>query len=165
MGRLRTTNEDYAYIAGFFDGDGSLMVQIKKRSDTKQGWRFMFTLCFYQDSGHAENLTWFREKLGIGYISHRKDKMTELRINGYETVESILRELQPYVKFKQKQVNHALAILSIIKGKNFSQLSIENKEKIAASIIAIRKENYWSHWRKYSEQDIRDIMFSRSLSP
>ena len=32
---------DRAYIAGFLDGDGSLMLQIKKRKDGKIGIRFM----------------------------------------------------------------------------------------------------------------------------
>ncbi len=36
---------DLAYIAGFLDGDGSLMLQLKKRKDTKLGWRFMCTIC------------------------------------------------------------------------------------------------------------------------
>jgi hypothetical protein len=35
-----------AYIAGFLDGDGSLMLQIKKRKDgTKSSIRFMPTIC------------------------------------------------------------------------------------------------------------------------
>ena len=39
-----------AYIAGFLDGDGSLMLQIKKRKDgNRSKFRFMPTICFYQD--------------------------------------------------------------------------------------------------------------------
>lgn len=165
MGRQNTTKTDYAYIAGFLDGDGSIMVQIKKRSDTKQGWRFMFTLCFYQDSGHAEYLKWIQQKLGMGYVSHRKDKMSELRINGYGTVKEILLKLRPYVKFKEKQVQHALEILSAIEGKNFLQTDPKEREKIAQAIVQIRKENYWSHWRKYTEEDIRQIVVNGVLSP
>lgn len=165
MGRLRITKTDFAYIAGFLDGDGSIMVQIKKRADTKQGWRFMTTLCFYQDSGHEKYLYWIRERLGIGYISQRKDKITELRINGYETVNKILLKLKPYIKFKEKQVSKILEILSIIKGKDFYTTTRKEREKIAEDIIAIRKENYWSHWRRYSEDDIRNIVVSGSLSP
>ena len=165
MGRLKTTQTDYAYIAGFLDGDGSIMAQIKKRSDTKQGWRFMFTICFYQDTGNAKPLEWIKKKLGIGCISHRKDKMTELRINGYETIEKILEKLKPYVKFKKEQVRCALKILSIIKGKTLNKLTQKEREKIAEYIIALRKKNYWSHWRKYSEEEIKKIIIGSSLSP
>src|SRR5581483_1704560 len=50
-----------AYIAGFLDGDGSIMLQIKKRSDTGRGLRFMATICFYQDTRHEKPLFWIRE--------------------------------------------------------------------------------------------------------
>ena len=58
-----------AYIAGFLDGDGSIMLQIKKRSDVKSGYRFMATVCFYQDSCHDKNLFWIRN-----YSSRKDDR-------------------------------------------------------------------------------------------
>jgi intein/homing endonuclease len=79
-----------AYIAGFLDGDGSLMLQIKKRHDSKSKFRFMVTICFYQDTRHAKDLNWIKKVLGIGYISKRNDGMSELRINGYDSVKNIL---------------------------------------------------------------------------
>ena len=141
------------------------MVQIKKRSDTKQGWRFMFTLCFYQDTRNAKTLEWIKKKLGIGYISHRKDKMTELRVNGYETIEKVLGKLKPYVKFKEEQVRCALKILSIISGKTLKELTSKERERIAEYIITLRKKNYWSHWRKYSEEEIKKVIIGSFLSP
>src|SRR3989344_7045295 len=66
-----------AYIAGFLDGDGSIMLQVKKRGDTKRGRRFMATICFYQDTRHEKPLYWIRKVLGIGYISKRNDSITE----------------------------------------------------------------------------------------
>jgi hypothetical protein len=72
---------DLAYIAGFLDGDGSLMMQIKTRSDNGK-FRFMLTVCMYQDTRHEKTLLWIRKKFGIGYISRRNDNITELRING-----------------------------------------------------------------------------------
>lgn len=58
-----------AYIAGFLDGDGSIMLQLKKRSDSPRGYRFMATICLYQDTRHDAPLYWMREVFGIGYIS------------------------------------------------------------------------------------------------
>jgi len=51
-----------AYIAGFLDGDGSLMLQIKKRKDGKLKRRFMATVCFYQDSRHEKPLSWILKR-------------------------------------------------------------------------------------------------------
>src|SRR3989344_7632399 len=94
---------DLAYIAGFLDGDGSLMLQIKKRKDGRAKMRFMSTICFYQDSRHREPLSWIRESFGIGYLSDRNDGITELRINGFKQVRDILKNLLPFIKFKKNQ--------------------------------------------------------------
>ena len=94
-----------AYIAGFLDGDGSLMLQIKRRKDGKKKWRFMCTICFYQDSRHEKSLYWIKKILGIGYLSKRNDGMTELRINGFKQVRDILKDLIPFIKFKKDQAS------------------------------------------------------------
>jgi len=62
VGRQTKNQIDWAYIAGFLDGDGSLMVQVKNRRATKRGWRLMFTICFYQDSRHKKYLKWIKTK-------------------------------------------------------------------------------------------------------
>jgi hypothetical protein len=59
------SESDIAYIAGFLDGDGSIMLQIKKRNDTKRGFRFMATICLYQDSRHEKPLYWMRKVFDI----------------------------------------------------------------------------------------------------
>ena len=94
---------DLAYIAGFLDGDGSLMLQLKSRAKENLPHRLMFTICFYQDSRHEKPLSWIRKRLGIGYLTRRNDGITELRINGYVRVRDVMRALLPYLKFKREQ--------------------------------------------------------------
>src|SRR3990167_10067191 len=79
------------------------MLQVKMRTDTSRGVRFMATICLYQDIRHEKPLHWMRTHFGIGYISHRNDGITELRINGFEQVRDILIKLQPFIRFKAKQ--------------------------------------------------------------
>ena len=105
---------DLAYIAGFLDGDGSLMLQLKKRSDGKQKWRFMATICLYQDSRHDESLEWIRHVIGAGYLSRRNDGITELRIQGYRLVTEVIGCLQPYIRFKKEQAEILLNALTIL---------------------------------------------------
>lgn len=141
-----------AYIAGFLDGDGSLMMQIKKRRDGKQKYRFMLTICFYQDSRHEQPLHWIREELGIGYISKRNDNISELRINGYQQVRGILKNLLPYVRFKKNQARalyKASQILSEIKN---SKLSNKNLLNLVGLILVIQKENYVTRHKKTKEE-------------
>jgi len=106
VGRQTKNQADWAYIAGFLDGDGSLMVQIKNRRKTKKGWRLMFTICFYQDSRHKKPLKWIKKIIGIGYLSERSDGITEFRINGFDAVRETLMALRPYVKFKSIQIKN-----------------------------------------------------------
>ena len=71
------------------------MLQIKRRKDGAKKWRFMTTICLYQDTRHEEPLFWMKEVLGIGFVSRRNDRMSELRINGYKQVNEILEKLLP----------------------------------------------------------------------
>ena len=131
---------DLAYISGFLDGDGSIMVQIKKVKSVSRPYRLMFTICFYQDTRHEKPLFWIKEKLGIGYITHRNDGMTELRINGYERTRKILEAMKPYLKFKKKQVGYILKILDILKtSKSLFDLKKKDRIRIANAILKARE--------------------------
>jgi len=107
--QIKISKVDLAYIAGFLDGDGSIMFQVKKAKNRTNGKRLMFTICLYQDTRHEKPLFWMRKLLGVGYISRRNDGMTELRINGYAQVKKILESLSPYLKFKKIQAKYISA--------------------------------------------------------
>ena len=139
--RLKT---DSAYIAGFLDGDGSLMLQVKSRSDTKRGVRFMATICLYQDARHEKPLFWIRKRLNIGYISRRNDGMTELRINGFEQVRDILTSLKPFIRFKAKQAQAMIRACELLSKKFIRELSKSELRRLVELTFVIRKENYKS---------------------
>ena len=162
MGRqTKIQDTDLAYIAGFLDGDGSIIVQIKNRKDTPQGWRLMFTICFYQDTRHEKTLFWIQKKLGIGYISRRNDGITGLRINGYMQTRKILEKLCPYIKFKKKQVKYILQILKLLESnKKLSQISKKDRIKIGNAILKTRQENYQSGLKRMKKlrKDLKKIV-------
>ena len=137
-----------AYIAGFLDGDGSLMLQLKKRSDSKRGIRFMATICFYQDTRHEKTLYWIREVLGIGYISRRNDGMTELRINGFKQVRNILMKLNPSIRFKRLQSTALLKACEILSETKFKMLTKQKLIKLVDYILVIHSENYVTKKKK-----------------
>lgn len=145
-----------AYIAGFLDGDGSLMLQLKKRTDTKRGYRFMATICFYQDSRHDTPLYWIRDVLNIGYVSERNDGMSELRINGYTTVSRVLSELQPYIRFKKLQTEAMIQACRLL-SSGASMLSKQDLREIVDLLLLIQRENYKTH-RKKSREDLLKIL-------
>ena len=133
---------DLAYIAGFLDGDGSLMLQIKKRKDGKSIIRFMTTICFYQDTRPAKTLHWIREILNIGYLSARRDGITELRINGYQQVRDILRGLLPFIRFKKTQAVALHAAAVILSGNAYKTLDSKTIKTLVGFILVIQGANY-----------------------
>ncbi len=148
-----------AYIAGFLDGDGSLMLQIKKRKDGNiSRKRFMATICFYQDSRHDKSLFWIQQVLGIGYISKRNDGITELRINGYGQIERILKLLSPYIRFKSVQAKSLLGSVRILQRPHLSERDLR---RLAANIISIQNENYTTK-RKRSKEE---LLIALGLTP
>jgi len=148
---------DLAYIAGFLDGDGSLMLQIKKRADGKNKFRFMATICFYQDTRHEKNLYWIRKILGIGYISRRNDGMTELRINGYSQTRNILTALKPYIKFKKLQCEAIIKACKILSSVKYKELNQKHLKTIVNFILAIQSENYVTK-RKKTKDELFEIL-------
>lgn len=163
MGKhIKMRNVDLAYIAGFLDGDGSVMVQVKRRSDTSKGWRLMFTICFYQDINHSEPLLWIKKIFGIGYVYYRNDRIAELRINGIKQVFKILKQLFPYLKFKKCQVKLIIEILSILNKREIAELSMKEKLKIAENIYRSRQLTYKSGWKKFakSKEELEKILTS-----
>src|SRR3989344_1470360 len=118
------------------------MLQIKKRSDGKSKIRFMATICFYQDTRHAKDLNWIREVFEIGYISKRNDGMSELRINGYDSVKHILSILLPYIRFKKIQAKSLYEACNILSSKKYKLLLKSNLIRLVDLILLIQNENY-----------------------
>ncbi len=154
MGSRSTIN--LAYIAGFLDGDGSLMLQIKKRKDGRQKKRFMCTICFYQDTRHEKTLHWIRKVLGIGYVSQRNDGMSELRINGFKQVHTIMKLLSPYIRFKKVQAQNLLKATDLLRKKS-NLLPRRDLLKLLDYIVAIQTSNYATR-RKKTKDELRKIM-------
>ena len=141
-----------AYIAGFLDGDGSLMLQIKNRKDGKTKKRLMATICLYQDSRHEETLSWIRGVFGIGYLSRRNDGMTELRINGFDQIRAILKDLSPFIRFKKEQAAALYGATDLLSGKQFKNLSKKELLQVIDYILIIQKNNYVTKRKKTKEE-------------
>ena len=146
------SNTDVAYIAGFLDGDGSLMLQVKKRKDGRVKARFMATICFYQDTRHERTLYWIKEILKIGYISRRKDGMSELRINGYAQVKDILTVLSPYIRFKAVQAKTLIRATEILSSGMFRTLTKRQVLSLIDCVLRMQSENYVTKKKKTREE-------------
>ena len=105
-------NEEKAYIAGFLDGDGSIMAQLVRRKDYKLGFQIRTSIVFYQKASHQEILLWLKSKLGSGYIRHRNDGMAEYTIVGLEEVKRVITLLLPYLRLKKILAMQVLQLIA-----------------------------------------------------
>jgi len=64
--------EEAAYIAGFFDGDGSVRIQLQPRKRSRFGFRVRTIISFAQKIGHEEELKWYG-KSSVSAILNKKD--------------------------------------------------------------------------------------------
>jgi hypothetical protein len=128
------------------------MLQLKKRKDGILKFRFMVTICFYQDTRHEKTLYWTRKVLGIGYLSKRNDGITELRINGFKQVGEILTKLVPFVKFKKLQAEALLKACKILSDTKFKMLNKNKLLKLVTYVLVIHKENYVTKKKKTKEE-------------
>jgi len=123
--------EELAYIAGFLDGDGCIMLQLVSRKDYLLGYQIRASIVFYQKLQYRSFLEEIKEKLIYGYIRERNDDMVEYTVVGFEPVKKILTLLYPYLKLKKKQAQLALEIIRKIPG----EVKLPNKIKIGAKLL------------------------------
>ena len=109
----KMSDEVRAYIAGFLDGDGSIMAQLVRRKDYKLGYQIRVSVVFYQKQNHEEILFWLKEQLEYGYIRRRNDGMTEYTIVGLTEVEQILHLLQDKLRLKKALAKEVLQLISL----------------------------------------------------
>lgn len=142
-----------SYIAGFLDGDGSIRLQIQPRKNSKLGFRARTIISFAQKTGHKKELSWIRKQLKIGYIYERNDGMEELKIEGFDKTERILKILYPYVHFKKKQTAFMLKALKILKNDQSSS----NFMKVVKIADSISKLNYVTTKKRYTAEFVSDF--------
>lgn len=106
---LPSLNEtDWAYIAGLFDGEGSI---------------YFNKVCWLEiHNTHLETLEMIQKKLKAGYVYGKESKIStkncyRLRFNRFREVYLILIKLLPYLSIKREKV---IEVLNIIKNKQKS---------------------------------------------
>jgi intein-encoded DNA endonuclease-like protein len=106
-------DEEKAYIAGFLDGDGSIMAQLISRKDYRLRYQIRVSVVFYQKSSHQDFLLWLKEQLGYGYVRMRNDGMSEYTIVGFREVAYVLTLLYPFLRLKKVLAKDVLELIKV----------------------------------------------------
>ena len=97
------------YLAGFFDGDGSLHFQIVRCGVYRFGFYIRASMVFYQATSAEAGLLEIQQKVG-GRL-RRRGEMSDVTITKRPVIRSLLCDVQPYVIFKRSQVREGLKLL------------------------------------------------------
>jgi hypothetical protein len=159
--RVLMKKEELAYIAGFLDGDGCVMLQLVYRHDYKLGYQIRASIVFYQKTQYKDFLFWLKEKLLFGYIRDRKDGMSEYTIVGIKSVEGVLLTLKPYIRLKRKQVDLTLLVLSQMPGQG-RHMTPKLLLKLSTEVDKFGELNY-SKRRTNTSAKVREFLQSRGL--
>ncbi len=136
-----------AYLAGLLDGDGSIILQLKPRANIKRGFRVKAVVVFYQDMKMDDELHLLRTIIGAGYMYRRNDRISEIRVEGFDQVRRLLGKLKPHIRFKRKQVELMLKAIDIMLSK---KVELDGFLQVCQIADQISAANYVSRRRKYT---------------
>ena len=108
---LHLSNIELAYIAGFLDGDGSILLQIVKQKHLKYGFTIRVSVCFYQKKTRYWFLLWLKKKLRHGRVHLRNDGMAQYTLTGFSLVHTVVQALLPYLQVKRPLAKLCLKVI------------------------------------------------------
>lgn len=155
------TKEELAYIAGFLDGDGCIMLQLVFRHDYVFGYQIRASIVFYQKQQYRHFLEWLKENLTDGYIRNRNDGMSEYTIAGVLPVTRVLKLLLPYLKLKKGQASLALSVLSRMPGSG-RKMDVNRLLELATEVDRFAILNY-SKKRTNTSEKVREFLKSHNF--
>jgi hypothetical protein len=151
-----------AYIAGFLDGDGSIVLQLKPRRDYRFGFQIRATVSFYQKRRGRWVLEWLYAHIGRGRIRERPDGIVQYDIEGVESVIWLLEQVQPYIVAKKEQVEQALGLLREVCANESP--TPEEFWEWARRVESYQALNYSKKCR-YRAEDVRRFLSSKGWLP
>jgi hypothetical protein len=137
------------------------MLQLRFQNDLRLKFRPKTVVVLYQDSRYHEDLLELQRLIGAGYVYKRRDKMSELRIEGHTQVRWFLTQVQRYVRFKRKQLDLMLQAIAILKR---GRLTADQFLEVCTLADRIAHTNY-SHNRKYTATYVHSVFVRHKLIP
>lgn len=138
------TEEDWAYAAGFFDGDGN--IYIRKRKGKKEIWNSTYSINVSIGNTDKDIIIWLKDKFGGGIRNHIKQKeyhkqAYQWRVSG-KIAYNFLKLIYPYLILKKYQAGLSIEFYEFMKEshKHLRKKGVNGSVKISKENILKREE-------------------------
>jgi len=140
-----------AYLAGFIDGDGSIMAVIERHKAKKFGWRVRIVLKITQK--HQADVKFLLKMTVCGAIS-KNGETHDWKTRDQNEIKRLLNQISPYSRVKQNQVKIALKIIDTL------VLTKADLIKVAKMADALSRYNVRSNNRRLNYVTKIQTLFS-----
>ena len=135
---MSINKNNWAYLAGFLDGDGSIYVRVKPNKSYRFKFQIAPTIAFFQSQKEEKKIRAIQKLYGLGYLRKRNDGIIEWIIGDENGIKFILKNAIPHLRLKFRQAKLMLEVLD-------KKSKIRNKKdfvNLANKIEQFRKLNY-----------------------
>jgi len=132
------SDNKWAYLAGFLDGDGSIYVRVKPNKTYRFGFQIAPTVAFFQSEKEEKKIQKLQKNYGLGHLRKRNDGIVEWVIEDEKGIRLLLNKTIPFLNLKKKQARLMIKILD-----NKSRIKTKKDFiSLAKEIDSFRKLNY-----------------------
>jgi LAGLIDADG endonuclease len=145
--------EEISYLAGLFDGEGTICIQKDTRplsKDNGRNWNPIYNVTFRVGMTHQRAVERFKEFFKVGFIDceksyHQFRPMWRYSIRRKDDVKNVIEKIHPHLMVKKEQAIMALCYFEDCPSQRGRYLTPEILEK---------KEWYYQQMRKLNGVDI-----------
>ena len=156
MSNLST--KEWAYIAGFLDGDGSVYAKLKPNETYKYDFQIAVQITFFQSTKKRERLETLLSLIERGYLRDRNDGITEYIIGDIDSIRFVLTNTLAHLRFKNQQAELMLQILE----KKGEVQSAHDFLDLAQLVDNFRELNY-SKKRTQTAETVKEKLEEKQL--
>ena len=114
MGKVSSlTKIQKSYIAGFLDGDGTVMCLVEKHEQKRFHIRIRVAVEFTQHNDNIRILQYLQKVIGGGKIHPSLRNVWKYSIKDQTLVKEFLKAMVPYLFLKKRQIKFGLKVLSL----------------------------------------------------
>lgn len=147
---------DLSYIAGFLDGDGSIVAQIVPDKSARYKFVIRLSINFYQKkTRHWFILFLYKTFDRYGFCRVRNDDISVYTITGFSQVKEVLLLLYPFLRIKKPTARLMLKILD-------QRATVKTKDDFLEVCKLVDKVSFFtdSKNRKITSEYVKNVLYT-----